>query len=444
MPPKAGPSRGSASSGATNYGSLTDIVSSLTRAQVGSAATSVADDELDKRIAEMLLKEAKQKDKMWGERGTRAYYDPDKEKTAAIRKPNTRFLSAVIRNVDDHNTALRRADEAAARKREQEERQAVEQWRRERRGERGNDGDRRRRHEDEEDRRRVRRRREELGLDEHESRSGSDAGRRLDERDEIRERRDGHRSSRRHGRRSRSPSPRRDDDRHSRRSSDSSRRQTAEDDGRNRRRDSPRREERSDRRSWTVEVEAGPDSRDKGKGKERDLDEIFAEVDAEVERQRHAHRSKRHRRSPSAPLPASPPPPVPTEPLPSKMDRYFSENYDPRLDYSLDDVTDRSTGLIAEGAFDTWDRMLDVVKARKEDKKEKELREKLERKAERDRIRKEREERRKRKRRHGSGSDSSSEEEVGPRYDPKSGLMEMQYAKKGKTREWDLGKETPT
>lgn len=80
MPPKAGPSRGSASSGATNYGSLTDIVSSLTRAQVGSAATSVADDELDKRIAEMLLKEAKQKDKMWGERGTRAYYDPDKEK----------------------------------------------------------------------------------------------------------------------------------------------------------------------------------------------------------------------------------------------------------------------------------------------------------------------------------------------------------------------------
>ncbi|GAA6039989.1 hypothetical protein NBRC10512_006173 [Rhodotorula toruloides] len=322
MPPKAGPSRGSASSGATNYGSLTDIVSSLTRAQVGSAATSVADDELDKRIAEMLLKEAKQKDKMWGERGTRAYYDPDKEKTAAIRKPNTRFLSAVIRNVDDHNTALRRADEAAARKREQEERQAVEHW--------------------------------------------------------------------------------------------------------------------------TVEVEAGPDSRDKGKGKERDLDEIFAEVDAEVERQRHAHRSKRHRRSPSAPLPASPPPPVPTEPLPSKMDRYFSENYDPRLDYSLDDVTDRSTGLIAEGAFDTWDRMLDVVKARKEDKKEKELREKLERKAERDRIRKEREERRKRKRRHGSGSDSSSEEEVGPRYDPKSGLMEMQYAKKGKTREWDLGKETPT
>ncbi|GAA6056892.1 hypothetical protein NBRC10513_006528 [Rhodotorula toruloides] len=303
MPPKAGPSRTSSSSGAPNYGSLTDIVSSLTRAQVGSAAASVADDELDKHIAEMLLKEAKQKDKMWGERGTRAYFDPDKEKTAAIRKPNTRFLSAVIRNVDDHNTALRRADEAAA---------------------------------------------------------------------------------------------------------------------------------------------PEPELQDKGKGKERDLDEIFAEVDAEVERQKHSHRSKRHRRSPSAPLPASPPPPVPSDPLPSKMDRYFSENYDPRLDYSLDDVTDRSTGLIAEGAFDTWDRMLDVVKARKEDKKEKELREKLERKAERDRIRKEREERRKRKRRHGSDSDGSSEDEVGPRYDPKSELMDMQYAKKGKTREWDLGKETPT
>ncbi|KAL7342134.1 hypothetical protein BJY59DRAFT_647536 [Rhodotorula toruloides] len=404
MPPKAGPSRGSASSGATNYGSLTDIVSSLTRAQVGSAATSVADDELDKRIAEMLLKEAKQKDKMWGERGTRAYYDPDKEKTAAIRKPNTRFLSAVIRNVDDHNTALRRADEAAARKREQEERQAVEQWRRERRGERGNDGDRRRRHEDEEDRRR-----DDALTNETKSENDGTAIARLADTDV-------------------------DPVRHLLGETTTG---TVVDPV------TPLADKLPKTMAVTVDATL-LDGKNEVTGAERDLDEIFAEVDAEVERQRHAHRSKRHRRSPSAPLPASPPPPVPTEPLPSKMDRYFSENYDPRLDYSLDDVTDRSTGLIAEGAFDTWDRMLDVVKARKEDKKEKELREKLERKAERDRIRKEREERRKRKRRHGSGSDSSSEEEVGPRYDPKSGLMEMQYAKKGKTREWDLGKETPT
>lgn len=86
MPPKAGPSRASSSGGATNYGSLSDIVSSLTRAQVGSAAASVADDELDKHIAEMLLKEAKQKDQMWGERGTKAYYDPDKEKCARVNE----------------------------------------------------------------------------------------------------------------------------------------------------------------------------------------------------------------------------------------------------------------------------------------------------------------------------------------------------------------------
>ncbi|EGU11202.1 hypothetical protein RTG_03009 [Rhodotorula toruloides ATCC 204091] len=404
MPPKAGPSRTSSSSGAPNYGSLTDIVSSLTRAQVGSAAASVADDELDKHIAEMLLKEAKQKDKMWGERGTRAYFDPDKEKTAAIRKPNTRFLSAVIRNVDDHNTALRRADEAAARKREQVERQAAEEWRRERRGEREDGRDRRRRDEDEEE---ERRRDGSVTRETRPMNDGTAIARLADTNVDL-------------------VLCLRVEETTTSAVIDLAIPPVGE---------LPR-----------TTVAAGGATLLDGKngGKERDLDEIFAEVDAEVERQKHSHRSKRHRRSPSAPLPASPPPPVPSDPLPSKMDRYFSENYDPRLDYSLDDVTDRSTGLIAEGAFDTWDRMLDVVKARKEDKKEKELREKLERKAERDRIRKEREERRKRKRRHGSDSDGSSEDEVGPRYDPKSELMDMQYAKKGKTREWDLGKETPT
>ncbi|GEM10881.1 hypothetical protein Rt10032_c12g4898 [Rhodotorula toruloides] len=394
MPPKAGPSRASSSSGTASYGSLTDIVSSLTRAQVGAAAASVADDELDKHIAEMLLKEAKQKDRMWGERGTRAYYDPDKEKTAAIRKPNTRFLSAVIRNVDDHNAALRRADEAAARKREQEERQAAEQWRRERRGDRDDDRDRRRRDEDEEEeRRRDDAEPERMNL----FNSGTNTDRLVNTDGDLVRRR---------------------------------------------------------RIDGTTMGAAIASPKTTGAIGDATLPDEMSVATGEVGRskrsltrrtRKHSHRSKRHRRSPSAPLPHSPPPPVPSEPLPSKMDRYFSENYDPRLDYSLDDVTDRSTGLIAEAAFDTWDRMLDVVKARKEDKKEKELREKLERKAERDRIRKEREERKRRKRRHGSVGDSSSEEEeVGPCHNPKSGLMAMQYANKGKTREWDLGKETPT
>lgn len=134
------------------------------------------------------------------------------------------------------------------------------------------------------------------------------------------------------------------------------------------------------------------------------------------------------------------------------MDKYFSPTYDPRLDYSLTDVTDPSTGLIAEGAFDGWDRMLETVKARKEDKKDKEERERAERRRERERRRAEREERRhRRKRRRRAGSEGSSDgsgsddaDEVGPRFDGTGGVMAVKYAKPGKTREWDLGKETPT
>lgn len=63
-------------------GSLSSIVASLTRAQVGgSAATAqVDDDALDRHVAELLLQEARNKDKQWGDKGTKAYYDPDKEK----------------------------------------------------------------------------------------------------------------------------------------------------------------------------------------------------------------------------------------------------------------------------------------------------------------------------------------------------------------------------
>lgn len=129
------------------------------------------------------------------------------------------------------------------------------------------------------------------------------------------------------------------------------------------------------------------------------------------------------------------------------MDRYFASSYDPRLDFTLDDVTDSSTGLVVggAGAFDSWDRMLDMVKARKEDKKEREAREKAERKAERERVRRERDERRRKRRKGSASSEASSDEDVvGPRYDAKTGLMEMNYGRKGKTREWDLGKEQPT
>ncbi len=142
------------------------------------------------------------------------------------------------------------------------------------------------------------------------------------------------------------------------------------------------------------------------------------------------------------------------------MDKYFDPTYDPRLDYTLTDVTDPSTGLIAEGAFDGWDRMLETVRTRKEDKsirstrEGREEREKSERRRERERRRAEREERRrKRKRRRGEASDeedshdgASDDEGDRSSYGASrgGGVMDVKYVKRGKAREWDLGKETPT
>lgn len=149
------------------------------------------------------------------------------------------------------------------------------------------------------------------------------------------------------------------------------------------------------------------------------------------------------------------------------MDKYFDPTYDPRLDYTLTDVTDPSTGLIAEGAFDGWDRMLETVRARKEDKSmratregREEREEKSERRRERERRRAEREERRRKRRRRRGGGDAASDDEedshdgasdeegdrssYGGASRGGGGVMDVKYVKRGKAREWDLGKETPT
>ncbi|CAO1622920.1 unnamed protein product [Sympodiomycopsis kandeliae] len=51
----------------------------------------------------------------------------------------------------------------------------------------------------------------------------------------------------------------------------------------------------------------------------------------------------------------SPPPP-----MESKMDKYFASDYDPTLDIQPEHSTDATTGLIADGG---WDTMLDNIKA---------------------------------------------------------------------------------
>ena len=53
---------------------LSSVVSNLVRAQMGaSVSNSVADDDLDRHVAELILKEAKQKLEKYNKDGIRAY-----------------------------------------------------------------------------------------------------------------------------------------------------------------------------------------------------------------------------------------------------------------------------------------------------------------------------------------------------------------------------------
>ncbi|KAI5119707.1 hypothetical protein M0805_001422 [Coniferiporia weirii] len=110
--------------------SLSTVVSTLVRASMGSPVPeTITDAELDRHVAELILKEAKQKAERYLQDGVRAYL-PDTESDSNLPKANKRFLSAIIRSTDDHNKAILRAQAEAA----QEVRaEREEQERRERR-----------------------------------------------------------------------------------------------------------------------------------------------------------------------------------------------------------------------------------------------------------------------------------------------------------------------
>jgi hypothetical protein len=60
-------------------GSFSSVVSSLVRASLGSSANTVADEDLDKHIADLILKESKQSQKRWDEEGVSAYLSDDED-----------------------------------------------------------------------------------------------------------------------------------------------------------------------------------------------------------------------------------------------------------------------------------------------------------------------------------------------------------------------------
>ena len=143
------------------------------------------------------------------------------------------------------------------------------------------------------------------------------------------------------------------------------------------------------------------------------------------------------------------------------MDKYFTTTYNPALDVSFDDLTDPSTGLIGEGNFSEWDKMLHVLKKRKEDKvfgvtrareeeRERQLYklEKKKRREEREIRRALRKDKKRKKKRTHSDDSEASDTSVGPKMRSEAAkdadtvrVGEYEYGRKGTVRAWDMGKD---
>ncbi|CAI2164813.1 302_t:CDS:2 [Funneliformis geosporum] len=94
-------------------------VNQLVRASVGgNVPSTLPDEDLDKYIADLVLKEASAKNKMYNKEGIRAYLPHTGTPPCNLPKTNKRFLINVVKNVDHHNQALLRKieEEAAARR----------------------------------------------------------------------------------------------------------------------------------------------------------------------------------------------------------------------------------------------------------------------------------------------------------------------------------------
>ena len=90
------------------------------------------------------------------------------------------------------------------------------------------------------------------------------------------------------------------------------------------------------------------------------------------------------------------------------MDKYFTADYDPRLDLTPVLASD---GFLPPSSFEGWDAMLQVIRLRREEKEE--------------------------KKRLLERPGKASKKATGELDD----IFAIEYTKRGSTREWDEGKE---
>lgn len=472
--------------------SLSTVVSNLVRASMGTSVTpNVPDEDLDKHVAELILKEAKQKAESYAKFGIQAYFPAEYvcsvtpsllygiERRAFRPDPNAprankRFLSSIIRSTDDHNKTILRAQALAAqeikRAREEEEREerraraeeaaAAERSRRRKRRREADDDWRSDR---DKDRHRTKDWsydwRKQDGEDEYErERAERHRRRRHRSRSEERDREESHRSSRKrtssgdhgsHRSEHRSKRRRREEEEREhhrkRRRRSSSRSPTAkqrsptppshtrcpspaalqDDLGSNSKPLKERSTPSPCRSSETPPDDGSVEARRVAKGKHKEIEPIALASSSSSPRSP-APRPRRKRGLPTSSSVRSPsvsPPPLPPTALPSKMDKYFDDSYDPRLDVApLSIPAVPKTGLINEAEYAGWEAMLELLQKRREDKEEKKRLEKLgfpSREIKLEQLKK-----------RGSGEASGGDS-----------IMDIEYKKRGSIREWDLGKE---
>ncbi|KIY50484.1 hypothetical protein FISHEDRAFT_64701 [Fistulina hepatica ATCC 64428] len=416
--------------------SLSSVVSNLVRAQMGtSLSPTVTDEDLDRHVAELILREAKKKAERYSQTGIRAYLTSAVNESNAPRT-NKRFLSSIIRSTDDHNRSVLRQQAEAAQEIKME-REAQERRERRRRAEEAVQAEKRRgrRVDDEEawdrwDGRKATnekrpKRKWEIWNGDHDDDSESS----------LRYRRHRSRSNRYHD----------SSNRHSRRSRSRSRSvsydEDIEDKHRSRRHEYSYSSHRHSRRSKSpVRRTQSPSAKgESSTSRVRSPSPRDRKSESHKERERHTASTIR------LGLPAdgsenishsSSPEPEPAHHVPSKMDKYFEDSYDPRLDVAPLSMTPLvpATGLIDSTEFDGWDAMLELLRQRKEDKEERRRLERL------GLLPKD-----KSKRRAGTSTTSFSPSDVADRWNTGgTSVMKIEYSKRGAVREWDLGKDGST
>ncbi|KAG9005482.1 hypothetical protein FRB90_010369 [Tulasnella sp. 427] len=434
----------------TSSSSLSSVVSNLVRAQLGvSISSKVTDEDLDKHVADLLLQEAKQKEeKYFGKEGVRAYYPEEPENKP---RPNKRFLSAIIKTVDEHNAVIIEGQARAAASAKEVQEEEERKLRRARANEAA--GDRLRRLIVTDARVALPTPRtlalQTIGAWTMITKHVAVTGQTMKIHDAVRKERERRGTSARIGTNPEgalpiitTPTGRdleaetevlldrivKDAGGHALGLPAVDTRTTTVQPG-----DGVGVGMMTDANGddWMTKIVVRPllltmNVRDDGvRVQGQKSDDLATQTKAAL---RHplAHSTLPPSRSHS-------PEPGPSAPIASKMDKYFDPAYDPMLDVDTP-ATHSVNELIPEGAFDHWNVMLELVKQRKEDK---------ERKRREKEFAKE-EKKKKKKRKHKDESDEEEEDERARRI--RLGLeqptaLDVKYIKRGAMREWDVGKE---